>query len=173
MSVLGSVIEPIEKTWMQNQPLKQLQNSFTLICKKTCQRLQLSLNLFESHQKVRSAVTDSVTELLLLNQFLQFGNKAETQPVHYFVYWAKLIFDILTEHLVAGVWLNLVSCNRAPQGNLMFCMLSDENVFRELLWQHWNFDILFSCGNRRELLTHAVMFSGAIFHRKARASADF
>lgn len=55
----------------------------------------------------------------------------------------------------------------------MFYMLSDKNIFRELLCQHWNFNSLFGPGNRRELLTHAVMFSGAIFHRKARASSDF
>lgn len=71
------------------------------------------------------------------------------------------------------VWLDLVSSNWAPQGNRMFYMLSDKNVFRELLCQHWNFNSLFSPGNRRELLTHAVMFSGAVFHRKARASTDF
>lgn len=55
----------------------------------------------------------------------------------------------------------------------MFYMLSDKNIFRELLCQHWNFNSLFGPGNRRELLTHAVMFSGAIFHRKARVSSDF
>lgn len=58
-------------------------------------------------------------------------------------------------------------------GESMFCMLSDKNVFRELLCQHWDFNSLFSPGNRREPLAHAVMFSGAIFHRKARASTDF
>lgn len=158
---------------MQNPPLKQLQNSFILICEKTYQRLQLSLNLFESHHRVRS-LSECCDRLwqscCCCNLETKHKHKQSTTAV---CLLRKTYFWYFKWTSCCWVWLDSLSSNWAPQGNLMFYMLSDKNVFRELLCQHWNFNSLFSPGNRRELLTHAVMFSGAVFHRKARASTDF